>query len=887
MGQSELREVFSQAGAKFTDRPEYLEERADWATKDVHLYPNSRFGIGVLSYFMLADEIEVVTRRMSRRGHEHAPTLKVMIAGPGHLFRIEEEHDDRPTGTTVTLYLRDGENAPSCVEVLRRLLGIAEFETTAEHEDFTHTWRPFGLRQRSSPGPRSPGIDVSGGLVHSTPGDNGQVVWCAGGGGLLVDGIHAAPPIPRGADPASADSLAPMGAVVNLTRNWSPQLTVDRASVLEDVSPRVERLLTDAIPVLLEAMPTFLTRLWLLNLAGTVPSVADAIAAVMADWNIPLPTTDGLTDMASIGCFPSDTVLIHRLSLRARGVDEPMSGRRFPEHILLWRLIAHCGTRVLDGLATGTRTPAPARPSDSVLFDLDQGDFLDEGSLPGAVAPRTLARVAMSAGKSVGAVAHRYRTLGYRIAGADPAGDDTTRQATDPIILSRDLDGLAPGIDQRHPVPPGHVISAHFHTGIKPDLIVDRLRWYAFDVSGSSDLPKRLSDHDVTLAGALLDGLPPWLPPAEPVDLGRILFAAHLLELSPAEVARRYDDLNFPTPPGVPVPDWLPQVVPALRRIFLRLDEIQDGGTVALSQIVRTAVLWGVPPREAARRIGELGRPVPDEEVVPPALDGADLELLPRDWLEADMSVGRVTVSAATLFFIADRTGRDLTDIVERLTEWAFDVRVSTEDVNRLDNLDRRLVDMGLATGRNHSEDDRLVHSLLETARQVGRPVSEVSRRLRRLGVPTPGLAHLTEPLSQLDFRLLTVAGHAVAKLPPGSRVPVALVAAAADLAGETVAAATTRLVALGYSVAFAGDDHVDGFDSDDLHILRALELERPVSVRDVIRIALRYEMKLIDVARRIEGMGLSVPDLAAALPAVLELVPWQEEHPGTVNPTA
>ena len=68
MGVRELSEVFAQAGVRLGDLPEFIEEQAEWARLEppVQLFPNSRFGIGVLSYFMLADEITVETCRMGR-----------------------------------------------------------------------------------------------------------------------------------------------------------------------------------------------------------------------------------------------------------------------------------------------------------------------------------------------------------------------------------------------------------------------------------------------------------------------------------------------------------------------------------------------------------------------------------------------------------------------------------------------------------------------------------------------------------------------------------------------------------------------------------------------------------------------------------------------------
>src|SRR5262249_24745993 len=120
MTESDLREVFSKIGVRFTERREFREEKAEWEAMGIPFFPNSRFGIGVLSSFMLADEIEVSTKREAGVGH----ALKAMITGPGHLFRIERLAEDRPVGTTVTLYLREGRNAPSCVETLQRILGI-------------------------------------------------------------------------------------------------------------------------------------------------------------------------------------------------------------------------------------------------------------------------------------------------------------------------------------------------------------------------------------------------------------------------------------------------------------------------------------------------------------------------------------------------------------------------------------------------------------------------------------------------------------------------------------------------------------------------------------------------------------------------------------------
>ncbi|CAM5658453.1 Chaperone protein HtpG [Streptomyces alboniger] len=75
MGEEELRTCFSRVGVRFASQPEFVREKSEWerCNPPVRMYPNSRFGIGVMSYFMLANEIEVTTCRMDQRG----------AAGPG------------------------------------------------------------------------------------------------------------------------------------------------------------------------------------------------------------------------------------------------------------------------------------------------------------------------------------------------------------------------------------------------------------------------------------------------------------------------------------------------------------------------------------------------------------------------------------------------------------------------------------------------------------------------------------------------------------------------------------------------------------------------------------------------------------------------------------
>jgi hypothetical protein len=56
MADRHVRRLFACAGQRFTDSHEFHIDRARWDEAGIKFFPNSRFGIGVLSYFMLAED---------------------------------------------------------------------------------------------------------------------------------------------------------------------------------------------------------------------------------------------------------------------------------------------------------------------------------------------------------------------------------------------------------------------------------------------------------------------------------------------------------------------------------------------------------------------------------------------------------------------------------------------------------------------------------------------------------------------------------------------------------------------------------------------------------------------------------------------------------------
>jgi hypothetical protein len=114
MADRHIRRLFAYAGQRFVDSHEFHIDQARWDVAKVKFYPNSRFGVGVLSYFMLAEELDIVSRRWAAPTDFPSGPVRARIIGSGSLFRLESTID--PTrlsddyGTSVRLYLR--EDAP-------------------------------------------------------------------------------------------------------------------------------------------------------------------------------------------------------------------------------------------------------------------------------------------------------------------------------------------------------------------------------------------------------------------------------------------------------------------------------------------------------------------------------------------------------------------------------------------------------------------------------------------------------------------------------------------------------------------------------------------------------------------------------------------------------
>ncbi|MBE8523800.1 hypothetical protein ILP97_41010 [Amycolatopsis sp. H6(2020)] len=753
MGEAELREVFSQAGVRFADRREFAVERARWEVENIHVYPNSRFGIGVMSYFMLADRIEVTTRRMNPGG-ERLPLVKVVIAGPGHLFRVETltgaDDDGREEGTEVKLHLRDGANAPSCVATLRALLGIAEFETTAQYgEEEPECWRPFQFEPRRRHPAREDSIEAYGRLQHGASSENGQVVWCEHGGALLVDGIYVRCENQRGVLTASESNSDPRGAVINLTGPFSPKLSVDRMSVLQDVSERAETLLKQATAELRKP-GSLLGYRWVLNVFENNPGIADVIADTAISEGLPTKIGPYDTTADVTGIIKLDTWLARETAQP----DDPYRRRidKTPAHLLLWRLLAL--NAEAPGEATG-RPLLPALPSDELLITQVESTQ-SEGALRPEVHPPSVWRAAFNLGISPTSVIRRLAALGFSVAKCEQSRPPNHLDATDLTLIN--LVENVPsrvGNSYRHAA----LIIASARLDIPMSQVAQRLAELDFDRPPVAP-PRRADGTDVRLIGNLgtdsMDFGTHFPEIGEPVPVLYVLLAAQATGLEPSSAANRLRRLGLDVPEFDETVANLEAVPRRMRWALERLHRY--GRQPKSSEICREAMNSGCQPEDLMRTMAPFG--IHPHEQPPGQLTETDKKLL-RSTRSSSDKIGPLELLQALLN--VDLTAQDA---AARLESMGFDVCETTHLPPMPDARDREVLRAINPHGIFGSPDLR---EFATAVTRTGYPAAEVAQRLAKFGFGvayTPDVADIDPELIPPNLPPWTTSGQIKVPLP-------------------------------------------------------------------------------------------------------------------------
>ncbi|MFF5976884.1 caspase family protein [Streptomyces sp. NPDC012769] len=353
----ELRDLFARAGRRYEQSPARIREMRRWRRRGIVPEQNSRFGIGVFSYFMLAEAIQVSTRPASANGVAAAGESghRVDVVADSGLMHITRT-DDIGLGTRVRLYLRPEfcADPPSLVKVLRDEVwysdvNIAVVDGLSGEGEEAH-WPAGQLR-------------VPGAVPLPRRQEDGNVWWVPAQGARLVDGVRV-----RHDD-------HPYGYVINLRRRHGAKLTADRnrlqyfdrGAAAEDLRAAVDDLL------LWDPMPLD----WLWKLAESDTHATELVVRRLLDteasmdvnqwFQKPVYSAQRLQPLSALGCLPMDADTYVDVSIYE--VDELHQGSQL---FLQWRN-SLVGTETpyknafSPGIGRPQGYPTPA-PLDALVF---------------------------------------------------------------------------------------------------------------------------------------------------------------------------------------------------------------------------------------------------------------------------------------------------------------------------------------------------------------------------------------------------------------------------------------------------------------------------------------------------------------------------------------
>ncbi|WNI14826.1 hypothetical protein [Actinacidiphila sp. ITFR-21] len=227
----------------------------------------------------------------------------------------------------------------------------------------------------------------------------------------------------------------------------------------------------------------------------------------------------------------------HRLRSRA---DEVLG--RLPTAITDWRARAWAKAGLVPGIAlTASSSPPVALPSDALLLGLQGPENSsssphDDGLNFSLTHDRRLLASRATAAERTGAdlpsLLARRSLLG-RDGDIEGVPARFTSQDVELLILrSRDF---STWLRTEKPVPMGHVLAMADMLKSPPRLIRDRLERLGYRVPDADHVPEAavVSDDDLTILSRRLDGVYPWLSPADEVPVSHLLTAAAVTERPP------------------------------------------------------------------------------------------------------------------------------------------------------------------------------------------------------------------------------------------------------------------------------------------------------------------------------------------------------------------
>lgn len=551
MGMLHLSQCFARAGRRFADLPEFIEEQAEWLKCDppIRLYPNSQFGVGVLSYFMLADEIEVETCRLDRQGRPDRK-LRVRIPGSSGLFRVRDGGFGIEAGTRVRLYLnrtRYEGKLISCIEILRKLLWVAEFPTEVQQGARREVWQVGRLRHP----------DISEDQCLAV----GNNVWWVPQSEYLPDETGC----------ILSDGLwteeERVGIVVNLRQDHYPKLTVDRKKIVEWDRDYVRKLLIQNSEPLLNW--SYLTLKWLWGLSKKHPHVAAHIVELLSQqqakvqlggWRV----KNRKISIAEVGCFAFDEDFTQRNNTRSS--IHLMPWWIMPYRIALWGKygLLKLSTACLDSIPASMQpefSPIPEPRDAIVLSDNFKGEIIAySDSERGQISPAQIVLAAAHLEEPITVTLKRLQRLaflGLKVSNVNPDDlGELTANEEDLIALSRRLNGKEKIPLQFKRVPPAHIVLASARLNEPVAETLKRLQKFiplgleVTEVEPESLGNLRATSEDLIALSDSLDGQYPYRDSR--VSIAHVIFAVKQLNESMAKTLKRLQKF---TPLGLEIPE--------------------------------------------------------------------------------------------------------------------------------------------------------------------------------------------------------------------------------------------------------------------------------------------------------------------------------------------
>lgn len=295
MGREHIASYFAVAGRRFADSDEFHRELNGWREAGVSMHPNSQFGIGVFSYFLVAERLDVETARLEASGGAPSTRYSLRVPSVTSLFRIVVMTDDEAraamhrarrergeprtgrldAGTRVRLILRRFQaevlEGPSttCVDVIRRHVWFSEVDVVVT--DYRGA-RLVLTANRLAPwldtaveaGDEEPRLWWIAQTIDRQPGESLETATTFRGptrgstasserlphsGRVLVDGIATAVTIP--------------GCVINLSGANTPRLALDRRNIRDLPNQLLEKRIFKAIDYIPEEQAvSLINALW-------------------------------------------------------------------------------------------------------------------------------------------------------------------------------------------------------------------------------------------------------------------------------------------------------------------------------------------------------------------------------------------------------------------------------------------------------------------------------------------------------------------------------------------------------------------------------------------------------------------------------------------------